>query len=127
MSLYTTLGGDEAISAALDHFYGKVFADPQLEPYFEGVDMERVKKHQRAFLARAFGGPNDYHGRDMRTGHTRPRNRGLDDDDYETFIGYFRETLDDFEVPREVTDEVIAIVNTAKEDVLGRSTCDADR
>jgi chitinase len=33
---------------------------------FDGIDMVRLKKHGRAFLTMAFGGPNEYEGRDLR-------------------------------------------------------------
>ena len=32
MSLYDELGGDDAINAALDAFYVKIFADPRVSP-----------------------------------------------------------------------------------------------
>ncbi len=120
MSLYETLGGDEAIAAALDHFYVKVLADGRVSPYFENVDVERVKERQREFLAMAFGGPNDYAGRDLRTAHTRARNRGLDEEGYEVFMGHFRDTLTEFGVDGDVIAEVMAIADTGKDDVLGR-------
>jgi hemoglobin len=120
MSLYTRLGGDEAISAALDRFYVKVLDDPQVSHYFAGVDVERVKRRQRSFLAMAFGGPNDYQGRDLRTAHTRARRRGLDEDGYDTFMGHFRDTLEEFGVDDGAIAEVMAIADTGKDDVLGR-------
>lgn len=120
MSLYTTLGGDEAITAALDHFYVKVLADPRVSGYFDGVDVDRVKERQRSFLAMAFGGPNDYEGRDLRTAHTRARNRGLDEVGYDVFMGHFRDTLAEFGVDDGTISEVMAIADTGKDDVLGR-------
>jgi hemoglobin len=57
MSLYTDLGADEAIGVALDRFYDKVYADPQIGGYFAEVDRKRLKLHASAFLAMAFGDP----------------------------------------------------------------------
>lgn len=120
MSLYEQLGGDGSISAALDHFYGKVLADPTVSIYFEHVDVERVKARQRDFLAMAFGGPNDYHGRDLRAAHARARAHGLDEEAYETFMGHFRDTLTELGVAEPQIEEVMAIADTGKDDVLGR-------
>ena len=50
MALYEELGGDEAITMAPDRFYEKVLADPSMSIYFEDVDVDQVKRHQRAFL-----------------------------------------------------------------------------
>jgi hemoglobin len=120
MSLYEQLGGDPAISAALDRFYGKVLADPTVSVYFERVDVERVKAAQRAFLAMAFGGPNNYGGRDLRTAHAATRARGLDEKDYEAFMTHFRDTLVELGVAEPQIAEVMAIADTGKDDVLGR-------
>jgi hemoglobin len=120
MSLYDDLGGDDAIAAALDKFYVKVLADPQVSVYFDGLDVDRIKAKQRDFLAMAFGGPNRYDGRDLRQAHTVPRQRGLDEDGYNVFMGHFRHTLAELGVPDTKIAEVMAIANTGKDDVLGR-------
>ena len=62
MALYEELGGEAAISAALDRFYPKFLADPMMSPYFKDVDMVRLKGMAEAFLAMAVGGPNNYTG-----------------------------------------------------------------
>lgn len=120
MSLYDQLGGAPAISVALDRFYEKVLADPVVSVYFDRVDVDRVKERQRAFLAMAFGGPDDYQGRDLRTAHAAPRARGLDEPGYEVFMGYFRDTLAELGVAEPQIDEAMAIADTGKDDVLGR-------
>lgn len=120
MSLYTDLGGDEALVVALDAFYVKVLADPRVSGYFENVDVERVKHAQRDFLAMAFGGPNRYEGRDLRAAHARARRRGLDDEGYEVFMGHFRTTLEDLGVDEPRILEVMAIADSGKDEVLGR-------
>ena len=43
--------------------YRRVLADPELAPWFEGIDLDRLKAHQRSFLAAAFGGPRVFGGR----------------------------------------------------------------
>lgn len=120
MSLSTQLGGDEAIAVALDRFYEKVLADPEVDRYFERVDVDRVKARQRSFLAMAFGGPAEYDGRDLRSAHAATRKRGLDEQGYQVFMGHFRDTLVELGVSDELVDEVMAIADTGKEDVLGR-------
>lgn len=122
MSLYEELGGDPAISAALDDFYVRVMGDPRVNVFFDGVDVERVKRKQRAFLAMAFGGPNEYDGRDLATAHARARAGGLDEARFEAFMGHFRDTLTDLGVPDPKVEEVMAIAYGGKDQVLGRAS-----
>jgi hemoglobin len=114
MSLHAELGGDEAIALALDRFYEKVLADARVSGYFDGLDLERLKSRQRDFLAMAFGGPDRYDGRDLRAAHARPRQLGLDDQDYDVFMGHFHDTLAELGVPGDKIQEVMAIAHTAR-------------
>ena len=69
MSIYDSIGGAAAVSAAVDELYRRILGDPQLVGYFTGVDVERVKAHQRIFIAAALDGPGSYRGRPMREAH----------------------------------------------------------
>src|SRR3954464_6121304 len=68
-TLYETLGAQEGISAAVDAFYERVIADPDLAGYFEGVDMPTLRRHQTDMLVTATGGPLQYTGQDMAEAH----------------------------------------------------------
>ena len=94
MSLFDDIGGSAAIGAALDAFYARVGDDPVVSPYFEDVNMAGLKAHVGSFFAMALGGPSDYHGRDLRTAHVRPRAMGLDESTMEVFLGHFRAVLE---------------------------------
>lgn len=67
--IYDRLGGPDGVRTAVDVFYRRVTADPELAPWFEGVDLERLQSHQRAFLAAAFGGPTVFSGRSLSEAH----------------------------------------------------------
>ncbi|MET8248075.1 group 1 truncated hemoglobin [Streptomyces sp. NPDC005202] len=68
-SLIEQLGGEAAVEAVVDVFYAKVLADPDLEPYFAGVDIDRLKGHQRRFVGQALGATRPYSGRSMHKAH----------------------------------------------------------
>ncbi|WP_290648761.1 group 1 truncated hemoglobin [Aquisalimonas sp.] len=119
MSLHTDLGGDEAVGMALDRFYEKVLADSRVSPYFDGLNVDRIKARQKDFLAMAFGGPNRYNGRNLHAAHERARQQGLDEEGYDVFMSHFRDTLEELGVPETKIEEVMAIAHTGKEDVLG--------
>jgi hemoglobin len=120
MTLYTEIGGEQAIGAALDVFYQKVMGDPQVSVYFDGLDVEEIKTKQRAFLTMAFGGPSAYTGRDLRAAHALPRKRGLDEADFEAFMGHFRDTLGELGVPEPKVAEIMSIAYGGKNQVLAR-------
>lgn len=70
MSVFDNIGGDPAVAAAVDSFYDRMLADPLIAPWFDGMDVESIKSHQRAFLTVALGGPEAYDGRSMRSAHS---------------------------------------------------------
>jgi hemoglobin len=50
-SVFQAIGGSQAVILAVDAFYARALADELLAPYFDGVDLQRQKRHTRAFLA----------------------------------------------------------------------------
>lgn len=60
MGIFDRIGGPAAVTAAVDDFYRRVMADPLLAPYFDDIDMKRLKGHQRTLLAAAVGEPEPY-------------------------------------------------------------------
>jgi hemoglobin len=119
-TLYEKLGGDAAVNAAVDIFYRKVLADDRINQFFEGVDMDRQAAKQKAFLTLAFGGPNNYSGKDMRDGHAHLVERGLDDSHFDAVMENLGATLKELNVPDELIAEAAAIAESTRNDVLGR-------
>src|SRR5262245_64048643 len=68
-TLFERLGGAVSIDAAVDAFYGRVLADPELAPFFDHIDVRRLRAHQKAFLSMALGGPERYRGRNLGDAH----------------------------------------------------------
>jgi hemoglobin len=63
-TLYEWAGGADALERLTEIFYGKVRADPLLEPVFREMDHEHPK-HVASWLGEVFGGPpvyTDEHG-----------------------------------------------------------------
>jgi hemoglobin len=96
VSIYDPIGGAPAVSAAVDDFYQRVLADPELVGYFTGVDVDQVKAHQRMFIAAALGGPAAYRGRPMREVHAGLRIRGAD---FDRVVDHLAATLTTLGVP----------------------------
>jgi hemoglobin len=120
-TLFERIGGREAVNVAVEIFYGHVLADARIAHFFEDVDMSAQKNKQKAFLTMAFGGPHRFTGKDMRTAHAHLVQRGLEDSHFDAVLENLGRTLGELEVPKEVIDEVTAIAESTREDVLGRT------
>jgi hemoglobin len=120
MALYDDIGGAPAVRAALDAFYPRVLADATLSAFFLGVDIERLKKSQEAYFAKALGGPNAYTGRTLHDAHARTRQRGANDDVFDRFIWVFKGVLVDLGVPHGRIHRWLAAFEAARGQVLNR-------
>jgi hemoglobin len=120
-SLYDRLGGQPAVMAAVDLFYEKVLADEVTRPFFQGLDMEAQTKKQIAFMTRAFGGPAEYAGRDLRVAHALlVRDKGLGDRHFEAVAVHLESTLRELGVGADLVAEVMTAVGAMRNDVLDR-------
>ncbi|MFA6162869.1 MAG: group 1 truncated hemoglobin [Methylobacter sp.] len=119
-TLFDKLGGEAAVNAAVDIFYRKVLADYRINRFFDNVDMEKQAAKQKAFLTMAFGGPHNYTGEDMRKGHAHLVQMGLDDSHFDAVMEHLGATLTELNVPQDLIDQVAAIAESTRNDVLGR-------
>ncbi len=119
-SLFEQLGGAPAVEAAVDIFYRKVLSDDRVSRFFEGVDMDRQRIKQKAFLTMAFGGPHNYTGKDMRTGHAPLVKMGLNDSHVDAIIELLGGTLKELGVADNLIQQVAAIAESTRKDVLNR-------
>ncbi len=119
-ALFEKIGGEPAVNAAVDIFYRKVLADDRVNGFFDDVDMDRQAAKQKAFLTMAFGGPNHYTGADMRRGHAHLVARGLNDRHFDIIVEHLAATLRELNVAEASIDQVAAICESTRKDVLGR-------
>lgn len=116
-SIYERLGGEAAVDAAVDIFYRKVLADPRISSFFDDVDMDRQRAKQKAFLMFAFGGPNNYGGKDMKTAHAR---MNLTELHFNAVMENLGATLAELGVPEALIGEAAAIALSVKSDIVSR-------
>jgi hemoglobin len=119
-SLYTRLGGYDALVAVTKDFIGRLATDPQLAKFFTGLNdtsKARVEAHVIDSLCVATGGPCIYTGQDMKTAHTGLH---ITDADWNTSAAHLTETLNKFKVPQKEQSEVMAAISGLKGDIVGR-------
>lgn len=120
-TLYEKLGGQAAVDAAVDIFYRKVLSDDRVKHFFDGVDMDKQIAKQKAFLTFAFGGPNNYTGRDMRAAHKHlVEEKGLNDSHFDTIVELLGGTLKELGVADDLIGQVAAVAETTRDDVLNK-------
>lgn len=119
-SLFERIGGEAAVMAAVDRFYEKVLDDELTRPFFEDLDMGAQSRKQVAFMTWAFGGPQEYRGRDLRAAHAKLVQRGLTDAHFDAVARHLEDTLQELEVAPELIQKALGIVGSTRSEVLGR-------
>ncbi|PNH11487.1 Group 1 truncated hemoglobin glbN [Tetrabaena socialis] len=121
-TLYDRLGGAAAVDAAVDIFYGKLMADAVIAPFFEGIDMKKQRRKQVAFMSYVFGGADGYQGRDLGIAHKRLiLEKGLNEGHFDMVANHLAETLRSLNVPTDLLNEAMAVVETARPAIFGQS------
>jgi hemoglobin len=122
-SLYTRLGGYDAIAAVVDSLLDRLHRDPQLGRYWtspRSVDTNRRERQLAVdFIAAAAGGPTFYLGRDMKTSHT---GMGITRSDYQVLVRHAVATLDGFKVSDREKTEVLAFLSTLEPEIVQQET-----
>jgi len=119
-TLYEKLG-EAKVDATVDLLYKKVLADDKLQGYFDGMDIERLIKHQKSFFAMAFGGGElGADGHALRKVHARPVEQGISDAEFDRFANHLETALAEVKVSRELIGEALQIVDGLREQVLNR-------
>lgn len=113
--LFASLGGAAVLRAVVDDFYERVFADPELAPFFVRTDRRAQREHQYEFLAAALGGPRGYTGRSLRAAH---RGRGITAAHFARVAGHLQAALSAAGVPDDVAAAIVATAARLQPEVV---------
>lgn len=117
-TLYTRLGGYDALAAVTDDFIGRLATDKGLQKFFVGHSKDslvRIRQLVVDQLCAATGGPCVYIGRDMKTAH---QGMGISEADWNAAAAHLVATLDKFKVPEKEKAEVLAAISGLKNDIV---------
>jgi hemoglobin len=114
-TIYDAIGGDTALVAVVDDFYGRVLADPALGAFFAGTNMTRLKGRQVEFFAAALGGPLRYTGASMRDAH---RGRAIAQRHFDLVAGHLVASLAAAGVPDATVTQIVAAVAPLASDIV---------
>jgi hemoglobin len=118
-SLYSRLGGYDAIAAVVDDLLVRLRDDPKLRRFWTSPRSTDSNNRERQlavdFIAAAAGGPTFYLGRDMKTSH---KGMGIDREDYAAFTRHLGATLAKFNVPDRERGDVMAFIASLEKDIV---------
>jgi hemoglobin len=120
-SLYERLGGIYNIATVVDDFIDRIMVDdrlnanPRVDEAHHRVLPPGFKYLVTEHVGEATGGPQRYTGRSMKDSH---RDLRITADEWRAFIDDLNQTLDKFEVPQPERSEVLAIIESTKDDIV---------
>lgn len=117
-TLYTRLGGYDALAAVTDDFIARLATDKGLQKFFVGHSKDSLMRIRQLVvdqLCAATGGPCVYIGRDMKTAH---QGMGISEADWNAAAAHLVATLDKFKVPEKEKAEVLAAISGLKNDIV---------
>ena len=126
-SLYERLGGIYSIATVVDDFIDRIMVDdrlnanPRVDEAHHRVLPPGFKYLVTEMLAEAAGGPQRYTGRSMRESH---REMLITPEEWRAFMDDLNRTLDKFDVPQQERSEVVAIVESTRDDIVVEHTAE---
>ncbi len=117
-TLYSRLGGYDAISAVVNELISRLMSDKQLSRFWDNRGEDGINREKQLlidYLCANAGGPMPYTGRDNKTSH---RGMGITHSDWLVFIGHIQETLNFFKVPDTEQGDVLAFIESTRSDIV---------
>jgi hemoglobin len=117
-SLYTRLGGYDAIAAVANDLLSRLRNDPQLGRFWKNRAEDSIMREKQLlidYLCANAGGPMYYRGREMKLSHL---GMGITESDWNVFLSHAAATLAKFNVPEAEQRDVVAFVQSLKKDIV---------
>jgi len=120
-SLYDRLGGLAPISVVVSDFLDELVPDPLLnqnpaiDAARQAVPKPYLKYQVTAMVCQATGGPCQYHGRTMKDAHAH---LNISEREWTRMDVIFRDLLARHQVPEQEANELIAIIDSTKADIV---------
>jgi hemoglobin len=135
-TLYDRLGGIYNIATVVDDFIDRIMVDPRLnanprvDEAHHRVPPAGFKYLVSEMVGWASGGQQHYSGRSMLDSH---RDLMITSEEWQAFMDDLQQTLDKFNVPQAEQAELVAIVESTREDIVvspvqenSERTCDTE-
>lgn len=117
-NVFEKIGGMPSVEAAVDRFYDYMLEDDRVKHFFTDVDMDKQRRHQKAFIAYALGADTPWTGKSLREAH---KHLNLTDEAFDATAENLGKALIDLKVPDELIADVSAIVESTRQEILNKS------
>lgn len=117
-TLYERLGGYDAIASVANDLLPRMQADAQLGRFYQHRGEDGLRRSRQLlidFLCSSAGGPLYYAGRDMKITH---KGMKISESDWSAFLGHLNATLAALQVSGAERDEVVALMQSTKPDIV---------
>jgi hemoglobin len=114
-SLYTRLGGIDALRAIVDEVLQGIVTDGRIDLYFMNADTLALRRHLADWLCVASGGPCRYTGKRLHAAHA---GLGISAIDFDVFVDVLAKALHRRGVSGREKAELLRIVRHARADIL---------
>lgn len=120
-SLYVRLGGIGPVAVVVDDFLDRLYpnpvlnANPAIDAARQSVHISVLKFLVTQFVCQATGGPCSYEGRSMKGAHVH---LNINEVEWQAMMADFRETLYKFKVPPREQQELVALLESTKGDIV---------
>jgi hemoglobin len=111
------LGGAEGVAATVEDLYRRLLDDPDLAPYFRGVDLRRVRAHMTDFLVAVIDGPDRYTGRRLDEAHAH---LAITDAAFDATASHLLDAMEHRSVRPELLDTVLDRIAPLRSAVVNR-------
>ena len=113
---YTRLGGRAGVERAVAALYVRVWADPELGPYFHRTDQDAQRRRLTQLLSAALGGPDAYTGKGLHEAHA---GRGITHRHFSILASHAADVLSDEGIDDDAVEDVLEFIASARADVVG--------
>lgn len=114
-TLFERLGGEANVRKIVNDVLDKNSNNPLIAHHFNNIDMKTLKQKAFEFFSMGTGGPDQYTGKDMRTAHA---NMNISIKEYDSATDDTLSALDDNGIGQEEKNEVLAILDHLKGDIV---------
>jgi len=121
-TLYTRLGGIEAISAVTDKFLTNVASDGAINARFEAAvanpsRLQVLRNNLIDQICAGSGGPCQYKGKSMVEAHT---GMNITTAEFTALVGDLVAALDFYDVPEKEKNDLLAVLGPMQSDIVGK-------
>jgi hemoglobin len=123
-SLYERVGGVNNIAVLVDDAIERSYVDetlhanPKIAAAHKRFPKPVYKFNATALACQVMGGPQKYTGRSLKEAH---QHLDISEKEWNALVKIFRDSMKSFKVPQKEQDEIIAIIDSTKGDVVAAS------